>query len=139
MLPGCWWLGRSQWVATVSGEPVFATFDPETAAPTNEPTSIRRSEQCANTLRNTSNGRQRSDDGSTSGPRLATTFRAPATKCSPTSRTFRSDGNRRYVAGVKDSAVLTVARLVAGATNNVIPETALIEGTIRAVSERTRA
>jgi len=70
---------------------------------------------------------------------LATTFRAPATKCSPTSRTFRSDGNRRYVAGVKDSAVLTVARLVAGATNNVIPETALIEGTIRAVSERTRA
>ena len=40
---------------------------------------------------------------------------------------------------MKDSAVLTVARLVAGATNNVIPETALIEGTIRAVSERTRA
>ncbi|MDG1266446.1 MAG: hypothetical protein P8O03_08990 [Ilumatobacter sp.] len=40
---------------------------------------------------------------------------------------------------MNDSAVLTVARLVAGATNNVIPETALIEGTIRAVSERTRA
>jgi amidohydrolase len=38
-----------------------------------------------------------------------------------------------------DPAVLTVARLVAGTTNNVIPETALIEGTIRAVSERTRA
>ena len=38
-----------------------------------------------------------------------------------------------------DPAVLTVARLVAGTTNNVIPETAMIEGTIRAVSERTRA
>lgn len=38
-----------------------------------------------------------------------------------------------------DPAVLTVARLVVGTTNNVIPETALIEGTIRAVSERTRA
>jgi len=38
-----------------------------------------------------------------------------------------------------DPAVLTVARLVAGTTNNVIPETALIEGTIRAVSERTRS
>ena len=37
-----------------------------------------------------------------------------------------------------DPAVLTVARLVAGTTNNVIPETAMIEGTIRAVSERTR-
>ena len=30
-------------------------------------------------------------------------------------------------------------RLVAGTTNNVIPETAMIEGTIRAVSERTRS
>ena len=38
-----------------------------------------------------------------------------------------------------DPAVLTVARLVAGTTNNVIPETAMIEGTIRAVSERTRS
>ena len=38
-----------------------------------------------------------------------------------------------------DPAVLTVARLVAGTTNNVIPETAIIEGTIRAVSERTRS
>ena len=38
-----------------------------------------------------------------------------------------------------DPAVLTVTRLVAGTTNNVIPETAMIEGTIRAVSERTRA
>ena len=38
-----------------------------------------------------------------------------------------------------DPAVLTVARLVAGTTNNVIPETAMIEGTIRAVSESTRA
>ncbi len=38
-----------------------------------------------------------------------------------------------------DPAVLTVTRLVAGTTNNVIPETAMIEGTIRAVSESTRA
>jgi amidohydrolase len=38
-----------------------------------------------------------------------------------------------------DPAVLTVARLVAGTTNNVIPETAMIEGTIRAMSERTRS
>ena len=37
-----------------------------------------------------------------------------------------------------DPAVLTVTRLVAGTTNNVIPETAMIEGTIRAVSEQTR-
>jgi amidohydrolase len=40
---------------------------------------------------------------------------------------------------VFDPAVVTVARISAGTTNNVIPETAEIEGTIRAVSERTRA
>lgn len=39
---------------------------------------------------------------------------------------------------VFDPAVVTVGRIVAGTTNNVIPETAEIEGTIRAVSERTR-
>lgn len=38
-----------------------------------------------------------------------------------------------------DPAVLTVGRVTAGTTNNVIPDTAEIEGTIRAVSERTRA
>ena len=38
-----------------------------------------------------------------------------------------------------DPAVLTVARIEAGTTNNVIPETALMEGTIRAVSEATRS
>jgi amidohydrolase len=37
-----------------------------------------------------------------------------------------------------DPAVLTVTRVIAGTTNNVIPETAMIEGTIRAVSESTR-
>jgi amidohydrolase len=40
---------------------------------------------------------------------------------------------------VFDPAVVTVGRIVGGTTNNIIPETALIEGTIRAVSERTRA
>ena len=40
---------------------------------------------------------------------------------------------------VFDPGVVTVARITAGTTSNVIPETAEIEGTIRAVSERTRA
>ena len=40
---------------------------------------------------------------------------------------------------VFDPSVVTVARITAGTTNNVIPETAEIEGTIRAVSERTRS
>ncbi|MCU1502140.1 MAG: peptidase [Ilumatobacteraceae bacterium] len=40
---------------------------------------------------------------------------------------------------VFDPAVVTVARITAGTTNNVIPEFAEIEGTVRAVSERTRA
>ncbi len=39
---------------------------------------------------------------------------------------------------VFDPAVVTVGRIVAGTTNNIIPETAHIEGTIRAVSEQTR-
>ena len=38
-----------------------------------------------------------------------------------------------------DPTVVTIARISAGTTNNVIPDTAEIEGTIRAVSERTRA
>jgi len=40
---------------------------------------------------------------------------------------------------VFDPAVVTVGKIVAGTTNNIIPETANIEGTIRAVSEKTRA
>jgi amidohydrolase len=40
---------------------------------------------------------------------------------------------------VFDPSVVTVGRITAGTTNNVIPETAEIEGTIRAVSEVTRA
>jgi hippurate hydrolase len=40
---------------------------------------------------------------------------------------------------VFDPAVLTVGRVSAGTTNNVIPESAEVEGTIRAVSERTRS
>ena len=40
---------------------------------------------------------------------------------------------------VFDPTVVTVGRITAGTTNNVIPETAVIEGTIRAISERTRA
>jgi hippurate hydrolase len=40
---------------------------------------------------------------------------------------------------VFDPAVVTVGRISAGTTNNVIPEVAEIEGTIRATSERTRA
>jgi hippurate hydrolase len=40
---------------------------------------------------------------------------------------------------VFDPAVVTVGRISAGTTNNIIPETAHIEGTIRAVSERTRS
>lgn len=39
---------------------------------------------------------------------------------------------------VFDPAVLTIAHVVAGTTSNVIPETALFEGTIRCISERTR-
>lgn len=38
-----------------------------------------------------------------------------------------------------DPAVLTVARIDAGTTSNVIPEVATMEGTIRAVSEATRS
>lgn len=38
-----------------------------------------------------------------------------------------------------DPAVVTVGQITAGTTNNIIPETALIVGTIRTVSERTRA
>ena len=37
-----------------------------------------------------------------------------------------------------DPSVVTITRLIAGTTTNVIPETARIEGTIRAVSEKTR-
>jgi hippurate hydrolase len=40
---------------------------------------------------------------------------------------------------VFDPSVVTVGRISAGTTNNIIPETAHIEGTIRAVSESTRA
>jgi hippurate hydrolase len=40
---------------------------------------------------------------------------------------------------VFDPSIITVGRITAGTTNNVIPETAQIEGTIRAVSERTRS
>ena len=39
---------------------------------------------------------------------------------------------------VFDPAVVTVGKIVAGTVNNIIPETAHIEGTIRAVSETTR-
>ena len=38
-----------------------------------------------------------------------------------------------------DPAVVTVAHVTAGTTNNIIPETAFVEGTIRTVSEETRA
>ena len=40
---------------------------------------------------------------------------------------------------VFDPCVVTVGRITAGTTDNIIPETAHIEGTIRAVSEATRA
>ncbi|MGM1061080.1 M20 metallopeptidase family protein [Saccharothrix sp. Mg75] len=40
---------------------------------------------------------------------------------------------------VHQPAVVTVARVVAGTTTNIIPETALVEGTIRTLSEDTRA
>lgn len=39
---------------------------------------------------------------------------------------------------VFDPGIVTVTRIVAGTTTNVIPETAQIQGTIRAISERTR-
>ncbi len=38
-----------------------------------------------------------------------------------------------------DPTVVTIGRISAGTTNNVIPDTAVIEGTIRAVSEKTRS
>ncbi|MFF5991005.1 M20 metallopeptidase family protein [Prauserella flavalba] len=41
--------------------------------------------------------------------------------------------------GVFDPAVLSVTRIEAGTTTNVIPETAVLEGTIRTLSERTRS
>jgi amidohydrolase len=37
-----------------------------------------------------------------------------------------------------DPAVLTIAHIVAGTTTNIIPESARLEGTIRALSESTR-
>ena len=40
---------------------------------------------------------------------------------------------------VFDPAVVTIARIVAGTTDNVIPETAEMLGTMRALSEQTRA
>ena len=40
---------------------------------------------------------------------------------------------------VFDPAVVSVTRIEAGTTTNVIPETALLEGTIRALTESTRA
>ena len=40
---------------------------------------------------------------------------------------------------VFDPGVVTIGRISAGTTNNVIPESAEIEGTIRAISEATRA
>jgi hippurate hydrolase len=40
---------------------------------------------------------------------------------------------------VFDPAVLTVSRITAGNTSNVIPDIAELEGTIRAFSEHTRA
>lgn len=40
---------------------------------------------------------------------------------------------------VFEPAVLTVGRIAAGTTNNIIPEFAELEGTIRTLSERTRA
>jgi amidohydrolase len=40
---------------------------------------------------------------------------------------------------VFDPAVVTIARILAGTTDNVIPETAEMLGTMRALSERTRA
>ena len=40
--------------------------------------------------------------------------------------------------GVFDPAVVTIAHLSAGTTSNIIPETAHLEGTIRALSQRTR-
>jgi hippurate hydrolase len=39
---------------------------------------------------------------------------------------------------VFDPAVVTIAQIVAGTTNNIIPETAFLFGTIRTVSEATR-
>ena len=40
---------------------------------------------------------------------------------------------------VFDPSVVTVGRISAGTTDNIIPETAVIEGTVRAVSEATRS
>ncbi|MBB4687615.1 M20 metallopeptidase family protein [Amycolatopsis jiangsuensis] len=40
---------------------------------------------------------------------------------------------------VFDPAVVSVTRIEAGTTTNIIPETAVLEGTIRALSEHTRA
>jgi len=40
---------------------------------------------------------------------------------------------------VFDPAVLSVTRIEAGTTTNIIPETAVLEGTFRTLSERTRA
>ena len=78
--------------------------------------------------------------------------RSPAAAGTPASRTAHSTRSRSRARSCRrcrrwsparidvfDPAVVTVGRITAGTTNNVIPETAEIEGTIRAVSERTRA
>jgi amidohydrolase len=49
---------------------------------------------------------------------------------------FQTMITRRF--DVFDPAVLTVAHVEAGSTNNVIPETAFMEGTVRALSDTTR-
>ena len=41
--------------------------------------------------------------------------------------------------GVFDPAVITIAQVEAGTTDNIIPETARLRGTLRTLSERTRA
>ena len=73
---------------------------------------------------------------------------AAATPASRTARSTRSRSRarssrrcRRWSPGDRRvrPAVVTVGRITAGTTNNVIPETAEIEGTIRAVSERPAA
>src|SRR5207253_5333901 len=40
---------------------------------------------------------------------------------------------------VFDPAVVTIAQITAGTTNNIIPDSAFLFGTIRTVSEETRA
>jgi amidohydrolase len=75
----------------------------------------------------------RGQGGHASAPHLA---RDPITVAAELVLALQTMVTRRI--DIFDPAVLTIGRFAAGTTNNIIPETAVIEGTMRSVSESTR-